>query len=137
MTTESTSVLDEIQSTDDAFLSASTPNELNGVELEPYSLMRQTIAMELVGLEANMFFDAVITVWICTLSKKQALATRKDRDLAREQAFDWAEAQGFSLSNFRPLIEIYRKLENEIEKSTNARAKDSGNHSGNVGGSQV
>jgi len=55
-----TEIEEEIQTTDEAFLSASTPKYLDGIKLEPLSLMRQTIGMELSGPESSAFFDCYL-----------------------------------------------------------------------------
>jgi hypothetical protein len=116
-----TQILEEIQSTDEAFLSASTPKYLDGIKLEPLSLMRQTIGMELSGPDSSAFFDAICKIWLCTKDKRACLATRLDRDWARIEAFEWAESRGFTLRNYRPVLDIYHQLNAEIEASTEAR----------------
>jgi hypothetical protein len=116
-----TDILEEIQTTDEAFLSASTPKYLDGIKLEPLSLMRQTIGMELSGPDSSAFFDAICKIWLCTKDKRECLATRLDRDWARIEAFEWAESRGFTLRNYRPVLDIYHQLNAEIEASTEAR----------------
>jgi len=120
-----TEIEEEIQTTDEAFLSASTPKYLDGIKLEPLSLMRQTIGMELSGPESSAFFDAICKIWLCTQEPRKCLATRIDRDEARIQAFAWAESRGFSLRNYKPVLDIYRQLNAEIEASTEARVETS------------
>jgi hypothetical protein len=120
-----TQIEEEIQTTDEAFLSASTPKYLAGIKLEPLSLMRQTIGMELSGPESSAFFDAVCKIWLCTMEPRKCLATRIDRDAARVEAFAWAEARGFTLRNYKPVLDIYRQLNAEIEASTEARVQTS------------
>jgi hypothetical protein len=116
-----TEILEEIQTTDEAFLSASVPKFLDGIKLQPLSLMRQTIGMELSGPDSSAFFDAVCKIWLCTLDPAKCLKAREDRDQARMDAFAWAEAHGFTLRNYKPVLDIYRKLNAEIEASTEAR----------------
>jgi hypothetical protein len=130
-----TEIEQEIQTTDEAFLSASTPKYLEGIKLEPLSLMRQTIGMELSGAESSAFFDAICKIWLCTQDPKKCLATRIDRDAARIQAFAWAESRGFTLRNYKPVLDIYRELNAEIEASTEVRADiPDGDEPGNSGG---
>jgi hypothetical protein len=130
-----TSIEEEIQTTDEAFLSASTPKYLEGIPLKPLSLMRQTIGMELSGVESSAFFDAIIKIWLCTLDDKKCLAARADRDQARLQAFEWAEARGFTLRNYKPVLDLYRQLNAEIEASTEARPEtQDGDQPKNSGG---
>jgi hypothetical protein len=110
-----TTIEEEIQTTDDAFLSASTPKHLDGIQLKPLSLMRQTIGMELSGPESSAYFDAIVKIWLCTMDDRKCLATRVDRDAARAEAFEWAESRGFTLRNYKPVLDIYKKLNDEID----------------------
>jgi hypothetical protein len=118
-------IRDEIANTTEAFMSASSPKYLEELKLEPFSLMRQTIGMELAGPGSSAFFDAVVKIWLCTRDELGCLAARADRDKARLDAFKWAEARGYSLSKkerWKPLLDLYTKLEAEIETSLEARA---------------
>ena len=119
MTTAS-EVLEEIQDADQAFMSASTPKELNGQKLEPFSLMRQAIALEIQGLNTETaFFEAVIRVWVCTLSPLEAIKAKRDKDQALLTAFEWAEKQGFNQDR-KPLFDLYKRINDEVQHSTNA-----------------
>jgi hypothetical protein len=112
-------VLAEIKSADDAFLSASTPKELNGVTLEPFSLMREAIALEIQGLNTeSAFYEAVIRVWVCTLSPADCIKAKRDKDQAVIDAFAWAEKQGFR-KNRKPLFDLYEQINQELKHSTN------------------
>lgn len=105
-------------------MSASTPKYLEELRLEPYSLMRQTIGMELAGPGSSAFFDAVCKVWLCTQDEEACLLARDDRNKARLAAFKWAEARGYSLTKkerWKPLLDLYTKLDAEIEASLEAR----------------
>jgi hypothetical protein len=117
-------LLEEIQSTDEAFVSAMTPKTLDGIELQPYSLMRQMVALEITGLEATSYFEAVVHVWVCTLEPRIAMAALKDKVQAQLDAFAWAEAHGVTLNNMKPLLDIFRRLSDEIRFSTKARTAD-------------
>jgi hypothetical protein len=114
-------LLEEIASTDEAFLSALTPKSLDGIELKPYSLMRQMVALEITGLEATSYFEAVVHVWVCTLEPRAAMETLKDKVQAQLDAFAWAEACGITINNMKPLLDIFRRLSEEIRASTRAR----------------
>lgn len=123
-------IRDEIKDTGEAFMSASSPKYLEELKLQPYSLMRQTIGMELAGPGSSAFFDAVCKIWLCTQDELACLAARSDRDKARLAAFKWAEARGYSLSKkerWQPLLELYTKLDAEIETSLEARSAAEGN----------
>jgi hypothetical protein len=115
---------EELKGTDDAFVSAVTPKELNGMELKPFSLMRETAAIEIVGAPATEFRDAVLRVWLCTLEPKEVAKAMQDRAQASLDAFDWAEKQGISWKNSKPLLEIYHRLNAEIGQSSNARSEN-------------
>jgi hypothetical protein len=114
----------EIASTDAAFVSAMTPKSLDGIELQPYSLMRQMVALEITGLEATSYFEAVVHVWVCTLEPRVAMSALKDKVQAQLDAFAWAEARGITINNMRPLLDIFRRLSDEIRMSTKVRASD-------------
>jgi hypothetical protein len=128
-TTGEVDIRDEIRDTTEAFMSASTPKYLEELKLEPYSLMRQTIGMELSGAGSSKFFDAVIKIYLCTLSEIQCLEAREDRNQARLAAFKWAEVRGYSLrkpERWEPLLNLYDRLNAEIEASTEARPETNG-----------
>ena len=118
-------------------MSAITPKEINGIKLQPYSLMRQVIAMELTGIDSSPFFNAVVRSWVCTLTDEQAIQARADRTKATVEAFAWAEKQGFSFANYQPLLDVYEKLNTEIEHSSNAVDPKQQDDEKNSGGPQV
>jgi hypothetical protein len=123
-------IREEIGTTTEAFMSASTPKYLEELKLEPFSLMRQTIGMELAGPGSSAFFDAIMKVWLCTISDLECLAARADRDKARLAAFKWAESRGYSLNKrerWKPLLDLYSRLDAEIETSLEARAAGTDN----------
>ena len=116
--------IEDITTTDEAFMSAITPKDFEGVKLEPFSLMRQTISMELSGPDSSAFFEAVIRVWICTLEPEQALEERENRRQAQLRAFSWAEEHGVSMQNWQPILKLYRQLSAEIEVSSQVREEN-------------
>jgi hypothetical protein len=119
-------VLEEIEDADSAFMSAITPKEINGVKLEPFSLMRQAIALEIQGLNTETaFFEAVIRVWICTLPPLECIKAKRNKDQAQIDAFDWAEKQGFK-ENRKPLFDLYERINAELRHSTNAEPENEG-----------
>jgi hypothetical protein len=119
---------EEISSTDEAFISAMTPKTLDGIELKPYSLMRQMVALELTGFEASGPYEAIFHVWVCTLEPVEVLATivnKQSKEHAKFEAFAWAESHGVTINNMKPLLDLYKRLSDEIRASTKARpAKD-------------
>lgn len=128
-------VLEEIKTADDAFLSAITPKEINGIKLEPFSLMRQAVSMEIAGLNTETaFFEAVIRVWVCTLKPADVLKAKRDKDKAVIDAFAWTESQGISLENGKPLMDLYKRINAEIRQSTNVVGENEGEPSPNAGG---
>ena len=107
-------------------MSASTPKELNGVTLEPFSLMRQAIALEIQGLNTETaFFEAVIRVWVCTLPPLECIKAKRNKDQAQITAFEWAEKQGFNRDR-KPLFALYDRINAELTHSTNAQAENDG-----------
>jgi hypothetical protein len=122
-TTEEPDIRDEIRDTTEAFMSAATPKHLEELKLEPYSLMRQTIGMELAGTDSSAFFDAVVKVWLCTQDEDACLEARENRKAARKAAFKWAEERGYSLTKdrWKPLLDLYNRIYAEIETSLEAR----------------
>lgn len=127
------SLTEEIGSTDEAFLSAMTPKTFDGVELKPYSLMRQMVALEITGLETSAMFEAVIHVWLCTLEPCQVMETMNDKVAAKLTAFAWAEEHGVQINNLKPLMDLFRRLNDEIKASSSARLKDDGSDLKNDG----
>jgi hypothetical protein len=126
----------EIESTDEAFISAMMPKNLDGVELKPYSLMRQVVAIELTGAAATALQEAIYVVWSCTLDPVVAMATLESKETksqARLDAFAWAEQHGITIVNAAPILSIYRRLMNEIKASTRVRDADEGIVPKNVG----
>ena len=129
---------EEIETTDDAFLSAVTPKEINGITLKPFSLMRQSISTEITGLDTETaFFEAVIRVWLCTLEPMECIKAKRNRDQAVIDAFAWAESQGISPQNGKPLMDLYRRINDEIRQSTNAVSENDSDPSPNAGGQPV
>jgi hypothetical protein len=119
MTTEE----DIDMSSDEALISALTPKQLGELELEPFSLMRQVIASDLRRSGESHFFNAIVTVWVCTLSAREALKAYADIPQAQIDAFAWAEGQGYSLLNYEPLLDAYKRLNEELAASTKARVR--------------
>jgi hypothetical protein len=111
--------------TDQALISALTPKQVGELELEPFSLMRQVIAMDLCRESSSVFFNAIMTVWVCTLKPIEALAAHKDIPAAQLRAFEWAEAQGYSLTNYESVLNFYRQLNRELSASTQVRVRGS------------
>lgn len=121
---EELDIRDEIKDVNQSFMSASTPKYLGELKLEPYSLMRQTIGMELAGPGSSAFFDAVMKIWLCTQDEDACLDARDNRRKAQKAAFAWAESRGYSLTKrerWQPLLDLYTKLDAEIEASLEAR----------------
>jgi hypothetical protein len=113
--------------TDEAVISALTPKQLeDGLELEPFSVMRQAVAMNLCGPGGANFFNMVMTVWPCTLSEIEVLRANRDLEKAQGAAFKWAESRGYSLANIDPLVEVYRGLNAELNAASRAQVRGSG-----------
>jgi len=125
-----------IENSDAAFLSAITPKKLDQSELYPFSMMRQSVAWSLgiTGKVEDGFFDAIITVWLCTKNEMEVLGAKRNKDKAIKQAFDWADEQGFTVLNFDPILQIWKKINDEIRASSNAVLAKQGTDEKNFGG---
>lgn len=120
-------ILQEIKDADSAYMSAITPKILNGKQLEPYSTMRRAIALEIVGKQSIVFTDALVKVWLCTLTPRQAVSARLDREQAMIDAYEWADKWGYTITGCKPLLDVYHLLEAEVEatmKVLNENAPD-------------
>jgi hypothetical protein len=117
--TETVSDLD--MTTDEALISALSVKKVGEIELQPFSVMRQFISVDLCYPGPQSLTNQLITVWVCTLTPKDVLKAREDVTAARLAAFNWAEAQGYSLVEYKPIIETYARLNRELTASTNAR----------------
>jgi hypothetical protein len=104
--------------TDEALISALTPKQVGEITLEPFSLLRQVIALDLCRRSSSVFFNAIMTVWVCTLKPLEALAAHEDIAAAQLRAFEWAEAQGYSMANYEPILEFYKRLNRELSTTT-------------------
>ena len=111
--------------TDEALISSISEHTVEEVKLQPFSLLRQAIATDLCDSGGGSFFNAVMTVWVCTLSPEEALKAHSDIPKAKLKAFEWAENQGYSLWNYKPLIDAYSKLNKEWASVAKAHVKSS------------
>lgn len=123
MNTDTDEVSDLDMTTDEALVSALTPKRVDEIELQPFSLMRQVIATDMCHGSRSAFFNSIITVWVCTLSPVDALKAHEDIPAAQVKAFDWAEARGYSITNYEALLEAYARLNRELTASTAARVR--------------
>src|SRR5258705_10804452 len=108
--------------TEEVLVSALTPKQVGYIELQPFSLLRQVIAIDLCRSSSSNFFNAVITVWVCTLKPLEALKVHEDVAQTQLGAFEWAEAQGYSIDNYKPRLDAYKRLNDELGTSTMTRA---------------
>jgi hypothetical protein len=109
--------------TDEALISALTPKQVGDIELQPFSLLRQVMSIDLCRSSSSNFFNAVMTVWVCTLSPLDALKAHENVASAQLSAFAWAEAQGYSITHYKALLDAYKRLNDELAASTKARAR--------------
>jgi len=125
-----------IETPDGAFLSAIVPNRLEQIELQPFSAMRQSVALSLGVSDKpdDGFFDAIIMIWLCTLDEDQVLAAKRNKQQALKDAFHWADSCGYSIANFEPILKIYQKIGAEIRKSADAVLSGNGTTEKNSGG---
>ena len=109
---------------DEALFSSLAEHRLEDeLKLEPYSLARQTVAMALIGTSKTGLYNAVMTVWTCTLSEKETLKAHEDLEESRLKAFKWAESRGYSLVNWEPVIDIYGRLTDELVAATQVKVR--------------
>src|SRR5215470_6568534 len=105
-----------IETSDGAFLSASSPNRLKEVELYPFSLMRQSAALAL-GLDktedGDHFWNAIIMIWLCTQDEDDCIWAKQNKKAAIKKAFAWGDSEGYSLINFEPVLQIHIKINSE------------------------
>jgi hypothetical protein len=109
--------------TDEALLESISEHKIDDLKLEPFSLLRQSIAADLCDYGGGSMFNAVVTVWVCTLSPTEALEAHTNIPKAKERAFKWAEERGYSLWNWKPIIEMYNRINSEWSASNKARIK--------------
>jgi hypothetical protein len=111
--------------TDEALLSSLAEHNLEEIKLEPFSLLRQAVSTDLCGKDPGSFFNMVLTVWVCTLSPKEVISAYEDMTQARIKAFEWAEKRGYSLLNFKPLVDARDRINREFAAATRAHVKPS------------
>lgn len=127
----------EIETANDAFNSAITPKELDGIELQPFSLLRKNVAYQLgiTGETENIFFDAVIITWLMSLPDEEVAQCLRNKNKATVRAFAWAEEKGFHRDNHRPLVSLLNRVMAELNRSIDVEpAIDDGTDSKNGGG---
>ena len=127
----------DLLTTDEAVVSAMTPKSFADIELKPFSLMRQVVALELFGPSSGHYFNAIMTVWICTLEPKEILEARKDPEQAQSAALAWAEQRGISIVNIDPILDLYTQLNKELEVTAKVQLKDRSAVPKNAGGLPV
>jgi hypothetical protein len=107
--------------TDDALLESLSEHKIEDLKLQPFSLVRQAVATSLCDLGSSTLFNAIMTVWVCTLSPEEALEAHSELTRAKIRAFEWAESRGYSLWNWKPLIDMYNRLNRESAAASKAR----------------
>jgi hypothetical protein len=123
-------------STEEALISALTPKRVDDIELQPFSLARQTVVIALCQGQEAHFLNTVVTVWVCTLEPREALKTLADITGAQLRACEWAEGLGYSMLDYDPIRDAYKRINAELVASTKARARggQDGDAPKNVGG---
>ena len=136
----STTIDEEIiETADGAFLSAMEPKYLGELRLEPFSLMRQSVALSLgcSDKREDAFFDAIVMIWLCSLSEDEVLDAKIDKRKALKDAFKWGDSRGYSMVNYEPLLKLYTRLSAEIRQSINAVSSGNGTEEKNDGGQRA
>jgi hypothetical protein len=127
----------ETASTDAAFISALTPKEFCGHKLEPYSLFRQLVGIEVCGRDSSWMTTVIVHIWLCTQGEPQIYAARRDHDKALKDAVQWAETCGLRRTDspkMDELIKIFNQIMSEINESTQLMSEENGTEPKNVGG---
>jgi hypothetical protein len=129
--------LEEIDmTTDEALISALTPKQVGDIELQPFSLARQAVAMALWRGQEAHFLNIVVTVWVCTLEPREALKALADITDSQMRALEWAEGLGYSITYYQPLLDAYKRLNDELAASSRVRLRggEDGDAPKNAGG---
>ena len=117
--------------TDEALLSSISEHKIEELKLQPYSLMRQVVAADLMDPDSGTFWAAVMTVWVCTLSEDETLEAHADLKGSKKKAFRWAETRGYSYHNWKPLVDIYLRLQKEWAAVARVRVQQTDSLGGN------
>ena len=126
--------------TDESLISSISEHPLEEIKLLPFSLLRQAIATDLCDTGGGYFFNAIMTVWVCTLGEREALRAHSNLEEAKIKAFKWAEDRGYMIGNCDPLLEAYKRLNNEWASIVKVHPKSEGNGEGldpNAGGQRT
>ena len=111
---------DEPEST--ATAPAIPPKAFDGIKLQPFSSMRQIVSLSLgvTGLKSDRMSDAILIVWLCTLTEWQVAKAHLHREQALLDAHRWAVEHNATLLNFEPIVAAYQQLMTEIDAPSNA-----------------
>jgi hypothetical protein len=98
------------------------PKIFDGIELQRFTPMRQVVSLSLgvSGARCDRMNDAIIIVWLCTLSEWQVAQASLHREQALLDAHSWAVDHNATLLNFEPIVAAYQKLMLEIDAPSNA-----------------
>jgi hypothetical protein len=85
--------------------------------------MRQVVALSLgvTGLKGDRMSDAIIIVWLCSLTERQVARAHLCREQAILDAHHWAAEHNAHPLNFVPIVNAYQELMTEIDAPTNAK----------------
>jgi hypothetical protein len=127
----------ETAATDAAFIDSLTPKQFCGHTLQPYSLFRQLVGIEICGRDSSWMTTVIVHMWLCTQTEEQVFAARRDHDQALKHSIEWAEKCGLRRTNspqMDELIKIFNSIMSEINESTQLMSEGNGVESKNVGG---
>jgi hypothetical protein len=129
-----------------AFEKAKVGYEVFGIDLEPFSSLRQAAAATMglrfglvdeqdifrvsvdtlregrqeLSFYNQMFTDVVFVIWLCTVPKSRVFRALRKVDEAKGEAFDWADERGISLTS-KPYFEaagVFFEIMKDIVVST-------------------
>jgi hypothetical protein len=97
----------------------------DGIKLHPYSPMRQVVSLSLgvSGQRSDRMSDAILVVWLCTLTDWQVAKAHLRREQAVLDAHQFAVEHNATLLNFGPIVEAYQQVMTEIDATLSNASK--------------
>lgn len=94
----------------------------DGIKLRKFTPMRQVVSLSLgaSGARCDRMNDAILIVWLCSLSEQQVARASLQREQAFLDAHRWAVEHDATLLNFGPIVAAYTQLMIEIDAPSNA-----------------
>jgi len=92
------------------------------IPLRKFTPMRQVVSLSLgvSGARCDRMNDAIIIVWLCSLTEQQVARASLHREQAFLDAHRFAVEHNATLLNFEPIVAAYQQLMTEIDTPSNA-----------------